>query len=794
MKRIVLLCLVVLLVSSVVYSALPEICRLQGGNVRTIWGVGFTPGQTEVWGWNAPYDPIGAKAAIAAANYNGRNLLPPQPPPGAAKVSILDNDPRGQVMAIDFNERYGGESYFDALLGRDAIWVKNEDGWARPWLVRSAEPWFVYPEIANPGQRIRVFGRNLATGMDTNLSYAVENKTKFLFAIKPKAGGAPIFLSHIWGGRMYQHGSTIYEASAVLPADLKPGAYQMYVHNGFGGVAGWGGPMDFTVKPEAKPVSNILDVKAFGAKGNGLADDTEAIRATIRKAAKSAPAIVYFPPGRYAISKTILLRSGVSLQGAGMNNSIIIVHPKRPLSYDIPAGATKMPIDWLDNRMTNGHMAPMLMMESNSELLDLGMVDGPGTEIAVYVGHDNCHIERCHISTLRVNDAFSDGVSSVLVEWGSYGFVMKDCAIESASGCLVLRHGPHIQAYVGGNRFQSLRQGLPTSNFGVRAVNRSIIENNFSSDAQRNFGGTTGRASMYHTIIQGNSWFNNVARRHNGGENMYESSTSMWHGKVLSATANTITVTGTPFAATQAQINTRPWNTAQGTFVLILDGRGLGQYREVASFTGNTLTLAQPWEITPDSSTYFCIGKSSVETLWIDNTEEHTANWTGLWGNCWGNVIDGHILRDGEGIYLWAFDSRNPSPVAFNDVIGSGLITRAQIRFIGPLVFGNTVRSTEITGFRYAPSLHGSMGWANNFDAKDRFAIDFADAKSNIPNLPATAPLKDWNIIENDNIYDGPKGIYIAPNANHNILKHVIIDVDGEKIVDKSATTVVRDK
>ncbi len=793
MRRFVMMCLVVLSMSSVVWAAPPEICRVQGGNVRTIWGVGFIPGQTEVWGWNAPYDQAKVKAALAAPNYNGRKLLPPEPPKDAAKVSIIDNDPRGFVLAVDFNERYGGASFFDAMLGRDVIWVKSGDGWSKPWLIRATQPWFVYPEIANPGQRIRVFGRNMSTGLETNLSYAGADRTKFLVAIKPKSGGQPIFLGDIWGGRMYQHGSTIYEASAVLPAGLRAGEYQLYVHNGCGGEAGWGGPMDFTVKPKPRPVTNIRDVKSFGAKGNGLSDDTAAIKSAIAGAANSAPAIIYFPPGRYAISRTILLPSNITLQGAGMNNSIIIVHPKRPLSFDIPAGATKMRLDWLDNRMAKGHAAPMIVMESNSELLDLGFVDGPGTQIAAYVGHDNCHIERCRFNTSSVNDAFSDGASSVLVEWGSYGFVMKDCEVESANGCLTLRHGPHVQAYIGGNKFHATRQGLPTANFGVRAVNRSIIEDNTSNDAQRNFGGSTGRASMYHTIIQGNSWFNNIARRHNGGENMYESGDSMWHGKVLKATANTLTVDGTPFAATQAQIDSHPWNTADGTFVMILDGRGLGQYREVVSFTPNTLTLAQPWEITPDSSTYFCVGKSSVETMWIDNTEEHTANWTGLWGNCWGNVIDGHILRDGEGIYLWAFETNNPTPVAFNDVIGSELITRAQIRLFGPLVFGNTVRSTEITGFRYGPSFHGSMGWANDFDAKARYAIDFGDSKNTIKTLPSTAPLKDWNVIENVNIYDGPLGIYVSPDANHNILKHTIIDVDGEKIVDKSATTVVRD-
>ena len=32
-----------------VLADVPQICRVQGGNTKTIWGVGFTPDQTEVW-------------------------------------------------------------------------------------------------------------------------------------------------------------------------------------------------------------------------------------------------------------------------------------------------------------------------------------------------------------------------------------------------------------------------------------------------------------------------------------------------------------------------------------------------------------------------------------------------------------------------------------------------------------------------------------------------------------------------------------------------------------------------
>ncbi len=62
----------------------------------------------------------------------------------------------------------------------------------------------------------------------------------------------------------------------------------------------------------------VLNVKDFGAIGNGVADDTAALQATL-DAANAAPSNgsreVYMPPGVYLISSTLLIDSGVSLRG-----------------------------------------------------------------------------------------------------------------------------------------------------------------------------------------------------------------------------------------------------------------------------------------------------------------------------------------------------------------------------------------------------------------------------------------------------------------------------------------------
>lgn len=84
--------------------------------------------------------------------------------------------------------------------------------------------------------------------------------------------------------------------------------------------------------PTTGGVSEVANVKDFGARGDGIADDTLAIQAAIDGAA-TAGAQVYFPPGTYAVSPrkfagipgvyghnsvALFLRSGSKLSGSGI--------------------------------------------------------------------------------------------------------------------------------------------------------------------------------------------------------------------------------------------------------------------------------------------------------------------------------------------------------------------------------------------------------------------------------------------------------------------------------------------
>lgn len=69
----------------------------------------------------------------------------------------------------------------------------------------------------------------------------------------------------------------------------------------------------------------IFNVKApeYGAVGDGVTDDTAAINLAKTAAVDGGGGIVFFPPGTYAVSSTLDLQDGVSLQGCGASATTI---------------------------------------------------------------------------------------------------------------------------------------------------------------------------------------------------------------------------------------------------------------------------------------------------------------------------------------------------------------------------------------------------------------------------------------------------------------------------------------
>jgi hypothetical protein len=85
---------------------------------------------------------------------------------------------------------------------------------------------------------------------------------------------------------------------------------------------------------EEVAIGTFVNAKSFGALGDGATDDTEAIEAAISSFGEAGEVngdtgnnqeggILYFPPGEYRVSKTLVVFPGLVIQGAGPGTSLI---------------------------------------------------------------------------------------------------------------------------------------------------------------------------------------------------------------------------------------------------------------------------------------------------------------------------------------------------------------------------------------------------------------------------------------------------------------------------------------
>lgn len=70
------------------------------------------------------------------------------------------------------------------------------------------------------------------------------------------------------------------------------------------------------------PISADIKV-TYGAKGDGVTDDTQAVLNAINDAVDQVT-VLYFPPGRYLLSKRIDISKRIIVRGAGRNRTTLV--------------------------------------------------------------------------------------------------------------------------------------------------------------------------------------------------------------------------------------------------------------------------------------------------------------------------------------------------------------------------------------------------------------------------------------------------------------------------------------
>ncbi len=216
-----------------------------------------------------------------------RGSHPDHPEGAPVKVQVQLATPSSLAVTIS-------DKAYDGLM---VLSVKNGAGFSAPVVLNAPQPWWCGPDIAEPGDVVRIFGRNLSRRPDFRRAYIC----------LCSEGQVAQWLEVLETGK--------YALAARLPSKLKSGVYSIWVHAGHGGMWGWGGPLQL----------RICEKKRFKREKriSPDADNSLAVQQAVDAISRKGGGIVRLSAGRYPFSGTLRVPANVTVVGAGQDKTFL---------------------------------------------------------------------------------------------------------------------------------------------------------------------------------------------------------------------------------------------------------------------------------------------------------------------------------------------------------------------------------------------------------------------------------------------------------------------------------------
>ena len=541
-------------------------------------------------------------------------------------------------------------------LARDGmvlLWAGTADRRTMPVAINRTDAWWVGPSAVRAGGPTSVYGRNLMVGAPAKIY------------LKPP-GAAGRWIDAIAAT------SNPYKLDFVVPRDLGVGVYELWVHNRRGGHYGWSGPLKLSViaDPDAW-TGPTIDVRRFGAVGDGRHDDGDAL-AKAAKAAEGTPrSTILLARGTYLVSMPLSLPSSVRWQGAGKDLTTIRA----------AAGFTGEALL---------AMSPSSARGSNSAFsgftLDGESQAGDGKLPALLVLHGQSQVR---FSGVRFRSAGQASIGSI-----------HDASRVSFDGCDfiggVLFAGNSPQFFVTRSTFQQ-GPGVAASIHVVGGREVAVSQSSF----RNRYPVHTGQGRAF--VIQGwggavsNVYFGDnrsdglatgpLSKDQNTGEQvMFEMAGVTFAADVVSAT---------PSAAIVGRIvqNKLTVASASRSDVAIVSGTGTGQVRRIAAFDAatNRLSVDRPWRVAPDATSRLAAGGFLSHAVVYRNVLTGMDDWNArvsasagveLYGNTYDNIADANVVTSVvNGIYVAALNAEEkfglPFQVSYFNLLRNNRIANA---------------------------------------------------------------------------------------------------------------------
>ncbi|TCD01964.1 hypothetical protein EZ449_19395 [Pedobacter frigidisoli] len=300
---------------------------------------------------------------------------------------------------------------------------------------------------------------------------------------------------------------------------------------------------------ELAPEKDFVNVRSYGAKGNALIDDYLAIQRAINTGKK-----VYFPKGRYKVSKTIRYKGRIYLYGEGIDSvimgdglvlsisngsysqiknisfenikipTLLIRNVSNLHSFVIKAaysGKGYQPTindldawDRLDSSIKNQKIGPHIFFEKDSKRIVISNINGKFLSIQINNSCDS-KIQNCII---RGNNNVFGAI--VFCNLGNYGLrnVSENNIVENSSysgivfignkAGLIKANQSNMNGESGIKLYQNTLDGFDASCYGMTIVNNTCNYNFYDGfDLQSNYP-RNGKGKIFHIVKKNSANFN----------------------------------------------------------------------------------------------------------------------------------------------------------------------------------------------------------------------------------------------------------------------------------------------
>lgn len=178
------------------------------------------------------------------------------------------------------------------------------------------------------------------------------------------------------------------------------------------------------------PHAVYLERGNFGVKGDGVADDSDAIQQAINRVqATTYQGIVFIPEGRYRVAKTIYVWEGIRLIGFGAHRPVFVLARNTP---GFQEGPSHYMVHFADRRQPAGEPiwdASEFTFYSGMNNIDFEIEDGNPTAVAVrfhvaqhsMLTHMDFHIGSAKAALEDIGNQASD----IHMYGGKYGILTK---------------------------------------------------------------------------------------------------------------------------------------------------------------------------------------------------------------------------------------------------------------------------------------------------------------------------------------------------------------------------------